>query len=1263
MKLVSSLLRVDQSPDAFLLALNEKQHYGSCQWLTGDHLFEEWVDNPVYWEDVDPLQKIPEDQPPKILWLNGRPGTGKSVASGHVIRYLEACNLDCSFYFFRHSDKAYSTVSGLLRSLAFQMAESSFEVRRAIVSVIEDDVRINHDDHHMLWNKLFVDRIFKIESTRPQFWVIDAVDECSSKAMPALVSMLSNLGCKNAVRVFMTSRPGGQLERLLTQERTEFLEMNTGQAGSLRDIELFLRARCPQVGDAESYHSLVADILSKSNGIFLWASLTMARLEDIYSVEDMQDILRQIPSEMDGFYSRIVASIAASPSSELAKCILKWMICSPKPLTTGELAEAVKLDIGRTLTASPSQLETITGHLAFVDNQSRIHIAHQTISAFLTRQRDDFWIDRPGAHSRLAEICLVILSGKEFTPPPPRTRRDTATKGGQSALSEYASANFTYHLMHCSSFVDAPLILLNKFLRLNVLTWIERIARTGDLSVLRQAPKRLKAYLGRRTKYQPPLSVEIQTVAAWVTDLYHIVAAFSSCLVASPSSIHFLIPHFCPPNSIIHQVFSKSTKRLRITGPFESDWNDRLTCYLFSEEASSVACCERAMAVGLAKGDIKIYNSGGSSLFDSIGTLNHGKRVRNLAFNQSSSLLASCSARKLMLWDIHRSSGLSFPCLWSQEVDFTASDMIFSSDGNSITLANSQYSAIVTFRVTDGLRGKPVLLHAPSDSDSSDESDEKVANWTPSERVRLDSSHRLAALAYRNASVALWDLDAVDKIGYFEKEGFENVYASPQTLDMIFNPVSELELFAVTYKDGDLVTCNPWTLEQTGKYHLQVSLVVLAATSDGRILAGGAEDGAIYLFLFETLQLLHHIERPDEQLRIYNITFSADNLRFFDIRGQCCNVWEPFVLVPRDGSDDNSSEPQSEEVIAQEPATSRAHVFQWGEAITTIEQTADGSFLFVGRQDGTIDICELSTGATIDKLRLHDGFTEIRFLDWNDEKRLLLSVDTTGRCIITHISFSGKDSKPQECALMDHRECGSVRQALICPDGTSFLICTDSGVKLMGVNGDLMGEEATIPKGCWMSHPSNPLLLILAQAEHVHIFYWASLKKFSVTEGITLSAPEDFLWAGNDSWICRQGSSYLVRGFNRSRGRVGDFVALEASKVTPGIKKAPLQTHNVRSLDVQTILGVLRSSLYFMDMTGWVCSVSLKNLNGATYYTRHFFIPLTWHTGGDIVLRIISKNAVAFARGEQLIVFHGFLEFEEKVALEGENALALRPAV
>ncbi|KAL1869464.1 hypothetical protein VTK73DRAFT_3079 [Phialemonium thermophilum] len=993
MKMITSLLDLEHSPAADLFAIADKQQPGSCQWLTDHPTFREWVGDPRTWDTPDLLNQASPSLPPKLLWIHGRPGTGKTVAAGHVIRYLKGSNLDCSFYFFRYNDSSRSTLAGLLRSIAFQMSESSFEFRRCIVNFIKDGDRISKDDHHMLWNKLFLNRIFKCENFKPHFWIIDALDECSSKSASTLIHMVSRLDVNLPLRILITSRPGGQLERSFAQERIGFMGISTGQAESLNDIEAFLRARCPQLRDSGRYENLVAEMLSKSNGNFLWASLTMTALEDVYSVEDMHEALEQIPSEMNEFYSRILNSIVESRSADIAKCILTWVICSPTLLTLSELEAAVKLDIDKTLTASHSQLEAMCGHLISVDNHSLVHVTHLTVSAFLTQENTSFWIDRPAAHSRLAEVCLALLCGKEFSPPKSR-RTDSGIKPEPPVLADYACLNFSHHIKHSASAVDPPLVLLDKFLRTNVLTWIERAAKRGDLSILLRTAQRLKAYLGRRARDRSPLGAEVQSVDAWIVDLPHVVAVFGRCLLDSPASIYFLIPPLCPPASVVSKLFAKPTRRLKVFGTLDDAWSDRLTCLIHSVEAVSIASCDRLLAVGLSNGEIHVYDC---VTFDAVAVLCHGQSVRNLSFCTGSTFLASCSLRKLRLW--HSRHPNNQAPVWESDLDFVTFDLLFSPDNKQLLLPNKN-NIIEVFSVETGARQSGIQFLATSDSDSSDGSDQVTA-WIPPARIRLDASQKLAALSYRGAAITVWNLEEKEEIGVFEKEGFEGVF-SPPALDLVFNPLSDLELLAISYKDGTIATCNPWSLEQVCVQRQFVD--ILAATSDGRILAGGDALGVIHLFFFETLQPIYRISSLTESVQ--KIAFSFDNSMLFDVRGRCCNVWEPFVLVFKDGSDESSSEPQSEDVTIREPATDHLRTFVWGNAVTITAQTKDGSFLFAGRQDGVIDVYSLTTGEVVEKLHFHPDLMEIRFLEWVDEKNLLLSVNDGGprrnKCPVPH---------------------------------------------------------------------------------------------------------------------------------------------------------------------------------------------------------------------------------------------------------------------
>ncbi|KAH6637294.1 WD40-repeat-containing domain protein [Chaetomium tenue] len=652
-----------------------------------------------------------------------------------------------------------------------------------------------------------------------------------------------------------------------------------------------------------------------------------------------------------------------------------------------------------------------------------------------------------------------------------------------------------------------------------------------------------------------------------------------------------------------------------------------------------IACCERLLAVGLKNGDIRIYDTAGFGTFESVGILTHGKKVRQLAFDPSSSFLASCSVRKLMLWDVRRSSGPSFPCLWAQDLDFTPDQVTFNKEGTCILLSDPARCAISPVEAVSGSSSETILLPWSQDSDSSD-GQEQVGSWGAAEHVYVDSDQKLAALTYRNSSVFIWDLEAMERVGNFERDGYEGVYSSPPALDLAFNPVAELDLVAISYHDGDVVLCNPWTLQQTGKRHLPHSLVLLACTSDGRILAGGAEDGVIHLLLFETLEPLYRIQPPDERSQLCGLAFSANNLRFFEIRGQSCNVWEPPVLlVPNNGSDDSALESNSEVVSRQEPSSSFAHAFQWRQAITVIQTTERGLF-FVGRQDGTIDICDGNSGEVVKKLRLHGGFVRIKQLGWNDANNILLSLDAHNHCIVSRLSF---EKEPQATPMLDHREQDVVRQALLSPDAMSILVRTDATLKLISVARASVSAELDFPASFCSSHPSNPSQLIVFQSGKMHLLDWASLDRLSPTEGIAIAGFEPSLEPSNimnGAWFGRPGSPYMALCTKSpNQQQPTSFVALDTSKLAlENPEEVTVQVLASRRVQVRTVVGVLKQTLYFIDTMGWMSSIRLKNLRQASHYTRHFFIPPTWYVDTGAVLGVVTKTAVALSRGEQLII-------------------------
>ncbi|KAI8712976.1 hypothetical protein NCS52_01240600 [Fusarium sp. LHS14.1] len=765
MKTISDYLEVSERPTKDVLTEAHKRHGGSCEWLTSHDKFQEWVDCNVNDDlDIGPLDTSPIGAKPRLLWLNGPPGSGKSVAAAHVIKHLEGHNEDCSYYFFKNNSKA--TVTHLLRSLAFQMA----------------------------WIN------YGCNFSKPQYWVINALDECPHKSLVAFIQMFAKLNFV-PLRVFATSRTNTHLGRLLDREHLNFPEPHTGQEGSLRDISNFVRSQ-PRLAQLGGEGEIVSEIVKRSSGVFLWASLILDRLDDLYSVEDMLAELIKTPPEMNKLYERILGEIEQSSSAELAKCIIKWAVCAAEPLTTDVIKVAVKLDCDRTILASEPDhvFSQICKGLVSVDNESHVQVMHPTVKDFVSSTDSSFYINLREAHETMAAICLQNLNDRKFDPR--FTGRGLLVPSASgSTLDDYADANFAYHIAHSHSTSPHLFSLLVKFMDSTILTWVERVALKQRLSPLIKAVEHLKTYLARHEC--PPFG----KAAEWVDELTRLVTIFGPCLIDVPQTMRTVIPLLCPTSSRIYQTFANRC-RSKLICSSNVKWDDRLSALLLSAKPRSLVSNQQYLAVGLSNGKIKLFNN---STLEIITTLNHyvaakSVPVQHLLLGNTTKVLISCGPRNMKLWKLPNQEIWNIPLKAQIRTISSNAD-----DSKLFVVYNLRIeSAISTLSTTDGSEIAPVSVM----EDSSD-SDQNPTDWaTPTKRyvlsfVRINPILGFAAVAYRSSHLMLFQLDGDDnleQICKFKKTGTELAVRPPQVLDVAFNPAVESALMAVAYQDGEIAT-------------------------------------------------------------------------------------------------------------------------------------------------------------------------------------------------------------------------------------------------------------------------------------------------------------------------------------------------------------------------------------------------------------------------------------------------------------------------
>jgi hypothetical protein len=353
----------------------------------------------------------------------------------------------------------------------------------------------------------------------------------------------------------------------------------------------------------------------------------------------------------------------------LAKSILTWVVLACRPLTVDELRCAVKLDINQTLQNAAKAIPDLCGQLVFVDRQERVQMIHETAREFLVAEGLDLELSivKKDGHTRLTSLLLQYLSSAVLKPLAGKAQQNTGRARGftrptttalpiDTSLLEYACSFFSDHLYRATSADHQLMEELSNFLSANnVLSWIEHVAKSGDLTPLPRTAMNLREYLSPRMKYVPPTDRSAKLVDGWVTDLIRVPAKFRAQLLACPSSIHSLIPPLCPSESVMSRTFgmdrrpSPTSSGLVVKGLPPGPWDDCLIRMDFDKgQTSVVSHGDRFFAIGLSTGQISLYDTASLQVLRHI---QHPERVKILEFSPEDRFLASCSRKSLILWD------------------------------------------------------------------------------------------------------------------------------------------------------------------------------------------------------------------------------------------------------------------------------------------------------------------------------------------------------------------------------------------------------------------------------------------------------------------------------------------------------------------------------------------------------------------------------------------------------------------------------------
>ncbi|KAH7393137.1 hypothetical protein BKA64DRAFT_709491 [Cadophora sp. MPI-SDFR-AT-0126] len=1201
---------------------------GSCEWITESKCFQDWRDA----------------SDPQMYWLTAKPGTGKSIALGYVINHLESLQRPCAFYFFSYGDKSKFSISLFLRSIVWQIASTHKKVFEYVLRQCKKDSHLVNADYRTIWRKLFLEGIFKIQLPTTHYLVIDALDECTNSS--DLIPLLVKSAEANALRLFLTSRNSSETYGFACPRNLTIVSEKIDPSSTAADIGLYIAENVhnlPALGpDRNAARKAIIDsIVEKSSGCFLWVRLVLSELRNVHTSDEVRQVLEEIPSDMDQLYSYILDSMSELKRGKpLTKAILAWTVCATRPLTTSELHAALELDMDDTVDDVERSIATTCGQLVYVDSSSRVQMLHQTAREFLLRPNNssEFAIARKEGHKRLAMVCLKYLCGDDMAGPKPRKLSATKTVilRDRSPFQAYACNALPEHIPFISSKDDEFFQALSRFLGANnLLAWIEYIAKESDLKRLIHTGKALKQYVQRRSNYFVPIAKDTALLTAWSVDLVRLVTNFGRNLSRSPSSIHHLIPPFCPPESALKIQFGSSRRSITVNGLRQTAWDDCSSVIAYQQESpTALACSLHLFAIGQRSGKIRIHDE---TTCQEVRVLSHEQPVRLLRFGQNGTLLASVASKSVCVWNVE-----TWVREWRFEIDSVCVDVSFLDD-DLLLLAATLDNRLVIWDLTTGS-----FRHLESWIDDLDEhfvSDRPIT-------ATIGGGSTMLAVAYRGHDVIVWDIEN-EKINdiYGQDIGSLGPYAKKRpgtasVISLLLSPVAENVLLAAGYNDGELVVFD--TTDHRVLARTQANAHSLVSSPDGMLIACGNSAGMILIYDFETLKIVYRI--VSEEYSIKSLVFSANSQRLIDIRGPYCRVWDPPALL-RDDIENNSDTAS----ISTSPQDYMIQDFDPAILISAFVDCENESMVLCGRIDGSICLFDGKTGKMEMELVHNTCDSAITHLCYDSRSKTLVAADIDSTVILYRLTWGRATCRAEK--LSERREGLAITQLLTNDGCTRILVSTSTSDTLYsssangyGIISSTLTPDRKSQK--WITHPGDRTQLIFFADNTAHIFSWDKLERTTPPAGIQLSGsilPELLISSVTSCF----GGEVIATTFAESIASGSKsklFLWSTTSFAVDSISAAPIPHYQPLADDVETIIGSYAQRLVFLHQDGWVCSADPQNFS-AEFFDRHFFFPTDWLSTsgmGRLMLGVSGRTGnVVFVQGDELaVVLKGLDTFE-----------------
>jgi hypothetical protein len=382
--------------------LLSRRHVGTCQWVFDREEYKSWS-----------ARSSP------MLWIYGKPGSGKSVCTATIVEHLRTQHSIVAYFFCKLGDETKNNLESILRTWLWQILK---QAPQSISLALRHRHQGSESQNPIEMIKDVLKEIIQ-KSSKLIWLVVDGFDECNLGPSSAdkLMQFISALG--QNVSFSLTSRPEYLIRHAISVSMRDncyeiSITSDITQQDLVRWVEVHVYAM--HLSDPSLERLAIKKFNHSAEGMFLWARFQLEQLDAQFAVEDAWKVLQnEFPKDLEATYDRLFSQIEQIENTlrrNRAFRILQWITAACRPLTLGELDFALGIEIDAD--ESPKQSSLLRGAADILDacgsfveiSGAKIQFVHASAKDYLCSKGIQFGYSSAslgGLHPYPSKTCDV----------------------------------------------------------------------------------------------------------------------------------------------------------------------------------------------------------------------------------------------------------------------------------------------------------------------------------------------------------------------------------------------------------------------------------------------------------------------------------------------------------------------------------------------------------------------------------------------------------------------------------------------------------------------------------------------------------------------------------------------------------------------------------------------------------------------------------------------------------------------------------------